>query len=241
MVCIPCGKTFSHLIHVAQLLTGSTIPYPNTEYHQGYLCHGTPCPIMGLLHALIDLCAGFGVLSQGIAAGFEVAVPRMMELYAKVSDAPQLRGDFGESRVLYEIWQKAGGASALSSGFSCQPYSRLGDGKSGNDIRSNCLSKTLAAAFFLQTQLVVLECVAPAGQDGFVKAELEHFMRTTGFSCSQVELRLDHAWPCRRHQAWWILVSPELGPIDMSTWLVLKSIAEVQQVIPSIRLWTDED
>lgn len=160
-------------------------------------------PSWDSLHALIDLCAGFGVLSQGIAAGFEVAVPCMMELYAKVSDAPQLRGDFGNQEFCMRFGRKQVGHQPFHPDFSCQPYSRLGDGKSGNDIRSNCLSKTLAAAFFLQTKLVVLECVAPAGQDGFVKAELEHFMRTTGFSCSQVELRLDHAWPCRRHQANW--------------------------------------
>ena len=63
-------------------------------------------PSWDSLHALIDLCAGFGVLSQGIAAGFEVAVPRMMELYAKVSDAPQLRGDFGNQEFCMRFGRK---------------------------------------------------------------------------------------------------------------------------------------
>ena len=208
---------------------------------------GHATPTWDAMHSLIDLCAGFGGLSQGaLAAGFEVAVAvdmnsKMLELYGKVNNAPQVCGDFGQTEVIGEIWRRARGALALSAGFSCQPFSRLGDAKSSDDVRSSCLSKTLAVAYYLQSKVVVLECVAPAANDDFVKAELAHFMQVTGFTCSQTDLKLDQQWPCRRHRAWWILVSPEFGPIDLKQWYALGSITMVQQIIPEIRLWDHDD
>lgn len=165
----------------------------------------------------------------------------MLALYGKISEATKICGDFGRPEVLVDIWQHAKGAKVLSSGFSCQPYSRLGDGRSEHDTRSNCITKTLAAAYYLQVKAVILECVSPAGQDQFVCAELNRFLKGTGFSMSQIDLRLDSIWPCRRQRAWWLLVAPELGAIDLNVWECLKNISQVQQVIPRILPWAIED
>lgn len=61
----------------------------------------------------------------------------------------------------------------MTGGFSCQPFSALGDCKSSSDPRSMCLTKLLYAAFYLQTQVLILECVSPAAQDQFVKSEID--------------------------------------------------------------------
>ncbi|CAL1126554.1 unnamed protein product [Cladocopium goreaui] len=66
-------------------------------------------------------------------------------------------------------------------------------------------------------------------------------MKCTGFHCTQTELKLDHVWPCRRHRSWWILSSPDIGPVELKAWPVLQNIQEVQQVIPDIRLWASND
>lgn len=207
--------------------------------------HATPT--WHSLRSMVDLCSGFGGLAQGaIASGFEIAVasdqnPRMLELYAKASNAPLVCGDFGDNKILFDIWKKSGGASVLSSGFSCQPFSQLGDGRSSADIRSNCLTKTLRAAYLLQTKIVILECVAPAGQDEFVRQQIEHFQHVTGFSCSQVDLQLSDVWPCRRHRTWWLLVSPEIGSLDLHPWPKLTNVSSVNQVIPDFQLWDIDD
>ena len=199
------------------------------------------------LHRTIDLCAGFGGLSQGaVAAGFEVSVAvdaneKMLELYSQISGAPTIHGDFGDKQVLQKIWSVSKGAKVLTSGFSCQPFSRLGDERSHEDARASCLPKTLAAAFYLQSQVIILECVSPAGQDNFVREELKHFQMCTGFTCSHIDLRLDAVWPCRRQRAWWLLTAPELGPIEMHPWSPLTNVGQVKQVIPSILLWAEED
>ena len=77
--------------------------------------------------------------------------------------------------VLYEVWKKSRGAATPMGGFSGQPFSSLGDGMSPADPRSSCLSKLLYSAFYLRVHVLGLECVAPASQDSFVKAELEYF------------------------------------------------------------------
>ena len=199
------------------------------------------------LFRVVDLCSGFGGLAQGaIAAGFEIAVAidhneKMLDLYSKISNAPRVHGDFGQKDTLQEIWRLSKGARVMTSGFSCQPFSRLGDRRSSYDERASCLPKTLAAAFYLQAKVLILECVSPAAQDCFVKEELLHFQACTGFTCSQIDLKLDAVWPCRRQRSWWLLVAPEFGPIDMHPWSTLTNITQVQQVIPTTLLWPTTD
>eukprot|EP00435_Cladocopium_sp_Y103_P070529 s234_g35.t1 len=222
-------------------------PIPMIEATDETAVMGHKMPTWDTLHSTIDLCSGFGGLSQGaIAAGFEVAVAVdhnscMLDLHAKASDAPRICGDFGDKAIMYEIWEKSGGASVVTSGFSCQQFSRLGDEGSANDSRSNCLTKTLALSYYLQIRVILLECVAAAAKDSFVKAELDRFLQCTGFHCALTELKLDHIWPCRRHRAWWLITAPEIGPIQLDTWMKLLNVTQVQHVIPSIRLWSDED
>ena len=199
------------------------------------------------LRSVIDMCAGFGGLTQGaVAAGFDVPVAidqnqLMLDLHSKIHESHCICGDIGDRRVIQEVWSHSRGASVVSCGFSCQPFSRLGDCKSHMDSRASCLTKALNAAFYLNAAVIVLECVAPAAHDSFVQAELDRFCKVTGFHLTQTELKLDHVWPCRRHRAWWVLTSPEIGKVPLNSWPVFTNICEVCQIIPEIRLWDSRD
>ena len=205
-------------------------PVPVVSATKDTMVLGHQVPTWDSLHSVIDLCSGFGGLAQGsTGAGFEVVTAvdqneHMVSLHAKASEAVGICGDFGSQSVLMDIWKVSRGAAVISSGFSCQPFSRLGDGRGELDTRANCLTKTLNAAIALHAYAVILESVAPAAQDQFVKAELLRFCRSTGFTCSQTELRLDHVWPCRRQRAWWILTAPEIGEIKLSPWKPLDNL-----------------
>ena len=204
-------------------------------------------PSWDSLRSTIDACSGFGGLAQGaMAAGFNVQTAvdqnqKMLDLHSKACTAQTICGDVGDDDVIIALWRSSEGASTLTAGFSCQPFSQLGDGKSHADDRSACLTKVLKAAYYLQSHLIILECVAPAAHDGFVKQELDHFIKHTGYHCSQSDLKLDCMWPCRRHRSWWILSSPVVGPVELMNWLPLPHVTEVQHVIPEIRLWDERD
>ena len=199
------------------------------------------------LHTVVDFCSGFGGLAQGAeAAGFDISVAvdqnqLMLDLHRKMHDAHCIHGDIGDRQVVHEVWSHSRGAAVVSSGFSCQPFSRLGDGKSHMDSRASCLTKTLNSAFYLNAAVIVLECVAPAANDSFVQSELERFCKISGFHLSVTELKLDHVWPCRRHRAWWVLTSPDIGKIPLQPWPVFTNLFEVNQIIPEIRLWDSND
>ena len=218
-------------------------PVPILSATKDTVTLGHQVPTWESLHSVIDVCCGFGGMAQGAtAAGFEVVVavdqnPHMVSLHSKVHEAFGIVGDVGSQQTIAAIWQHARGASVLSSGFSCQPFSRLGDCRGEGGSRSDSLTKTLNAAMLLRSYAVVLECVAPAAQDSFVAAEIARFCKCTGLLCSQTELRLDHVWPCRRHRSWWIFTAPEMGEIKLRPWPALDNLWEVQQVIPEIRLW----
>ena len=222
-------------------------PMPRVSATKDTMILGHHNPTWDSCHSLVDLCSGFGGLAQGaVAAGFDVVVAvdqneHVLNLHAKASDAFCIRGDVGSRETIFEVWKHARGASVVSSGFSCQPFSRLGDGKGELDSRACCLTKTLDAAYFLNAAIVVLECVAPAAHDGFVQAELDRFCKCTGYRLSRTELKLDDVWPCRRHRAWWLLSAPDLGSISLSSWAPLDNLVEVQQIIPEIRLWASGD
>lgn len=115
-------------------------------------------PSWDALMSVVDLCSGFGGLAQGaLAAGFTIQVAvdqnkKMLDLYSKACDAHVICGDLGSRDVLKEVWRQSAGAATFTSGFSCQPFSRLGDGRSSEDTRASCLTKTLELAYYLNAE-----------------------------------------------------------------------------------------
>ena len=199
------------------------------------------------LFSVLDCCSGFGGFSQGLLpCGFHATVAidqndRMLQLYSKAASAPTVLGDIGDKKVLREVWKHSMGAKTMTGGFSCQPFSVLGDQRSSSDPRSSCLSKLLYAAYYLRIQILVLECVAPAAQDNFVKSELEYFCKILGFSCEQRTLKLDQVWPCKRNRSWWVLTSPMIGRVPIPDFQCLHVVPTIDRIIPFISPWDKND
>ena len=199
------------------------------------------------LHSLVELCSGMGALGAGAAAcGFTPTVAvdhnsKLLSLYAEHSPAVLIHGCIGDNSTIAEIAMKMPYPGAMSSGFSCQPFSNLGDQLSSCDPRSLALPQTLRAAWLLHAQLLVLECVRPAASDKFVQGEIEAFCQMSGFHCSQVQLQLDEVWVSSRPRWWCILSAPWIGPIDLKGFPSMNEIQTVSQVIPEVLRWKDSD
>ena len=199
------------------------------------------------LFSVVDMCSGFGGFSQGLLpCGFHSTVAvdhnqHMLEQFKCASNTPTILGDVGSKTVIKEVWQVSQGAKTMTGGFSCQPFSSLGDGRGSEDPRSSCLSKLLYAAYFLRIHVLVLECVAPASQDPFVRAELDHFCQITGFHCSQRTMKLDQVWPTKRARSWWLLTSPSVGPVVIPEFSCQMPISSIEQLIPEIVQWDLDD
>jgi len=256
MVAFPSKKKFhltglleagfeSYTLFDAKLVTQFPVPLVALSSASSVLGHKEVT--WDSLMSVIDMCCGFGGFSQGILpCGFHTSVAvdhndKMLRLISNVSNVPLVLGDVGDKATICMTWKESQGSRTMTGGFSCQPFSSLGDGKSSADSRSSCLTKLLHAAFFLRVHIVVLECVAPAAQDSFVKAEIEYFCNVTGFFCTQRSMKLDQIWPCRRHRSFWVLSSPLVGEILVPELFCPHVVPSVENLIPFISPWDQND
>ena len=209
------------------------------------LSHATPTWVDML--KMIDGCSGIGGISHGAqAVGIVTTVAvdsnaLMTDLHSQHSGAEVITGDLGEISVITEVWRRADNAQILSAGFSCQPFSSLGDQRSGQDPRSASLPKALKAASYLQCKIVMLECVTPAGSDKFVAQCIDKFTSLTGFKKEQIDLHLHEIWPCRRSRTWWLLTHPSLGGVNLKPWMPIDNLPAVKCLIPYISRWDPRD
>ena len=155
------GETFSLLN--AEFRRQFPIPFVALDSKSHVLAHDKPS--WDGLHSVVELCAGFGGLSQGLAAaGFHTSVAvdcneKFLQLYAKQGNADCLLGDVNDVETVPKLWQLSKGSNTIAAGYACQPFSALGDQRGGCDPRALCLRGILTIAFFLQTQAIILECV----------------------------------------------------------------------------------
>ena len=199
------------------------------------------------LHAIVELCSGFGGLGQGATAcGFhpQVAIDtnqRFLDLYASHTDLRCIQGDIADPAVWYETWKTHKGAMPATAGISCQPYSSLGDGRGQADSRSKSLPAALSYAHHCRCPFLLLECVEPAANNAYVQEQISTFTKVTGFHCSQIVQRLEDVWPCRRSRRWCLLTSPVLGHISLEVPPKLNEVSRLEQLISDIRPWHSDD
>ena len=192
---------------------------------------------------ILELCSGLGAMGQGaLASGFGVIAAcdfrkKMCELYQKHSSADIIHGDICTMETLLRIAGVFPASGVVASGISCQPYSFLGDGKSGQDPRSSTLPATLILSYLLRAMVIVIECVGPAQTDPFVNHHINNFCSKTRFLRSDCLLELQDVWPSRRSRWWCILSAPAIGKIEVGACKDFGDLKMVEQVLPCIRQW----
>ena len=143
-----------------------------------------------------ETCSGVGALGRGgDTIGYKVVALNEIQsctaqVAASLASAPVVVGDINDIDTVVRLWDAAPGSCVFTSGFSCQPYSKLGDRRGGDDPRSQALTGSLKAAYLHQASAIILECVQPAADDPFVQGSLQAFQAATGYFCSQTVLEL---------------------------------------------------
>ena len=133
---------------------------------------------------LVEVCAGLGALGKGAeAASYHIQLQNDKQfdtcqvLRASAHDEQLLivEGDIAQLPIKRAIAMQGAQHCTLTCGFSCQPFSRLGDNKGQSDMRAKTLPAALEIAQLLQSQVVVLECVAEVQHDPWVQGQLQAF------------------------------------------------------------------
>lgn len=199
------------------------------------------------LHNVVSVCAGLGALEHGaLSADFRVVAavdqnPRMIRMHDAVHDLHAIQGDICQKETLVKLWARHSRPCVLVSGIACQPYSRLGDRKEGQDERAQSLPGTLMCAFYLRYPVVVLECVPQAKDSDWVNQQVNAFCSATGFRRTEQILNLSDLMPCRRSRWWTILSSPAIGEVPLKAMPQEFALGKMVQVVPSIIEWPDAD
>ena len=193
-----------------------------------------------------ETCSGVGALGRGgDTIGFRVVAlnevqPITAQVAAGLASVPVVVGDINDLSIVVQLWDAAPGDGVFASGFSCQPYSKLGDRRGGSDPRSSALTGSLRAAYLHQSSAILLECVQPAAEDPFVQGSLRAFQTATGFFCSQTVLELHKVWGARRTRWWALLTSPDVGPVPVESWRPHGPWHAVEDIIDSFNATASE-
>ena len=145
---------------------------------------------------LVDAYCGLGDPTHGApAVGMHTMVAvdsnaRMMFFYKVHGGCKYVIGDAGSTQVIAGVWSKCNHAAVMSAGFSCPPFSRVGDRKGEAALRAMSLPKLRRAVLCLCVHVFVLECVVPACRDPFISQHLDRFVDVSGFVKEDINLEL---------------------------------------------------
>eukprot|EP00435_Cladocopium_sp_Y103_P074815 s37_g51.t1 len=196
---------------------------------------------------VVEVCAGIGLMGEGCqSCGLSIqAVNDLREPHCQFQQRqgqPNIvLGDVGKPEVIAGLHAAHPGPSLITAGFSCQPWSRLGDGAKTNDERAECLTKVLQLAFWLRAHSVLLECVEGAGRDPEVQRVIQEFCALMGFHATQNDLHLDFLMPIKRSRWWCMMTGKETPPFELRPLPKLLVPPALGDLLPFCPGWDEYD
>ena len=194
----------------------------------------------------IETCSGGGFMKDGIdKGGFHVAATNdlrqsMADFQHRQGCCDMVVGDIGDDKTISELFHLHSKPCLVAGGFSCQPWSALGDKKGMLDCRSQSLTSILRAAFLMRSHSILLECVQNAGKDKQVREILNTFCRITGLRQVQIDLSLASFWPSRRARWWTVLYSHAFPPFHLMPLPSQLIPPTVNDLLPYLPDWPEE-
>ena len=187
----------------------------------------------------VEICSGLGVATWGLrAAGVTVQVAcesqkPFVDAYQHFhEDTIVVHGDVTQHEVIKKVCMSCDQPGVVFAGFSCQPYSRGGMQKGGEDSRSATLGSALRISFLLRAPIIILECVPEAANNRQVRKELRQFCEQCKYHGAETFLKMENIWPCKRERWWIILTASTLGSVPLKPLPVLMHPTCVRQVLP---------
>ena len=198
-------------------------------------------PTVDSLSSVIECCAGLGATSQGARfAGFRTVAhvekqPSLAQLLQRNTASHVVVGDITDERTVQQVSQLGVVAHVVSAGVACQPYSRGGDGQSGDDPRAWSLMGVLRASWLWGIHMVIIECVGQALTDPFVQGAIQQYCAVTGCKAIQTTLQLGQVWAAKRERWWCIILPPYLPDTPIPRWAPALQGLQVRDVLHELR------
>lgn len=189
---------------------------------------------------IVELCSGIGAVDKGYhfcgatTTCYVDSNPVFCEWLSKRNIGPVVCGNITDDNTIADIAKLLQQGHILSSGVSCQPFSKLGDQKENLDSRSESFTSTLKAAYLLQSPAVILECTPTAMESSWAQGMIQSFAQCTGFRMQQKVVSLHKSWPGRRDRWWCVLSHPQLPAFAIHDLPELRFAPTIAHLIPSM-------
>ena len=200
----------------------------------------------GLLR-VVEACSGLGIMGKG----FEQTGARTMcyvdnnKEYCRwlrcQGSTPVVEGDICDTTTVHAISKHVQQSHTLTGGFSCQPFSKLGDERHEDDPRSASFWGMLHAGYRLQSLAIILECTQEASNAKCVQEGLRQFSAQTGYQVAQTVLDLHTIWPARRTRWWAVIAHPDIGLTDLDALPSLAFAPGIMHLMPTPLMLTEEN
>lgn len=239
--------------------TQITILGAQLRRHQGryWFCHNdqTRCfipnqPSIDAFQSVVETCAGLGAACEGYkhtgsnTVAYVEQNGRYAEFLRQHREGAVIHGDVTHANthagVMQHLIDRQVHSHIVSGGVACQPFSRLGDEKQGQDVRSQSLTGTLTLAHHTGATACILECTQEAFTSEWAQMVLAEFCRVTGFTISQKVLELHNTWTSRRTRWWCVLMHPSFAPAHIPDMPIMRFAPGVMYLTPSM-LQIDEE
>ena len=195
----------------------------------------------------VEGCSGIGCLGAGLESlGMTIKASAdqsafMCDFMLRNGRTGVVHGNIGDRSTIFRMWEACPQSALLAGGFSCQPWSMLGDQKKSDDGRASSLVFLLRCAYFLRSHTILLECVQSAGKDREVQAMIRSFCLQTGFRQAECNLQLSHLMPATRDRWWCVLVHPIVPQIQLAPLPKLEPAAVFGDLFPMLHPWPADD
>eukprot|EP00438_Fugacium_kawagutii_P006434 Skav208833 [mRNA] locus=scaffold1193:49015:53454:- [translate_table: standard] len=157
----------------------------------------------------IEVCAGLGAVTAGFQKAGVQCVQHVEENQTFVAwlsshGKPVMHGDINDVRVVRALAEYRVGF--LTGGVSCQPFSRLGDGREHLDERSKSMVGFIRAIYLLQIPVSIMECTPTAHTSTWVQNMLTALANGCQMTVHQELLDIQDIWPAKRNR-WWCTIA----------------------------------
>ena len=202
---------------------------------------------LSTMFQLVETCSGMGALGLGAShAGWKVCAHNdkqetFVQHLQQTTSVPVVQGDIGSLATVAQLHDMAPTASCLGFGYSCQPFSKLGDNTQGSDERAQSLPYGLYAGFLLQVDIIVTECVPEAATSPFVQRCMQQYMQMTNSDRSEALLELNDVWPSRRRRWWNIILKAFMGRVTIPPFPKLNMEPTPACLFPGSMPMTDQE
>ena len=199
------------------------------------------------LSGVTELCAGLGAMSLGIeTSGCTIKAKNdlrdsFIQFLHRDGYYRTVCGDIALSETLNAIHSCNPDSSILTAGFSCQPWSKLGDKNKSKDMRSQSFVSALRAGYMLRSHAILLECVGESGKDPQVLEAIRQFCQKTGYWFTDATLHLEHCWPSKRERWWCLIVNPTIPRFSIPPLPRFPKNPTVGHVLPVFPQWPEDE